>query len=91
MANMVRTMITRGTSSRSKADFAQEVEQMGGRIGGSTEREMSSISCSVMKGDVNKAVELLGDCFSNAHFDSAEVELTKQELSAMHEGSYKDL
>lgn len=46
---------------------------------------------SVMKSDVGKAVELLGDCFSNANFDQAEVELVKQEISAMHEGSYKDL
>merc|ERR1719326_2033023 len=64
---------------------------MGARMGGSTGREISSISMTSMKGDAAKAVELLGDAFSNANFDAAEVELTKQELAAMHEGSYKNL
>jgi len=84
-------MLTRGTSSRSKADFAMEVEQMGARMGGKTDREISSITMSSLKGDSSKVVELLGDCFSNATFDAAEVELTKQEIAAQHEGSYKNL
>jgi processing peptidase subunit beta len=84
-------MIQRGTTSRSKADFASEVEQMGAKMGGKTDREISSLTMSSLKGDSSKVVELLGDCFSNATFDSAEVELTKQEMSAMHEGSFKNL
>jgi predicted Zn-dependent peptidase len=84
-------MLTRGTTSRSKADFASEVEQMGGKMGGKIDRELSSLSMTSLRGDSGKVVELLGDCFSNATFDAAEVELTKQELAAMHEGSYKDL
>lgn len=68
-----------------------EVEQMGAKMGGKTDRELSSLTMSSLKGDTTKVVELLGDCFSNANFDAAEVELTKQELAAQHEGSYKDL
>lgn len=90
-ANIVRNMLTRGTSARSKADFASEIEQMGARMGGNIGREMSSITMTAMKGDAGKAVELLGDCFSNASFDPAELELTKQETAAMHEGSFKNL
>lgn len=53
---------------------------MGGRFDGSTDREHSTISLTVHRGDVVKAVELLGDAVSNANLDPAEVELLKQEL-----------
>ena len=43
-----------------------------------------------MKGDVNRAVSLLGDAFSNASLDSAEIELTKQEVAQEHEKNHKD-
>jgi len=34
-----------------------------------------------MKGDVGRAIDLLGDAMSNASLDSAEIELTKQEVA----------
>lgn len=89
-AHLTRLMLTKGSSARSKSDLAAEVEQMGGVWGGKTERELSSLSLTVMKADACKAAELLGDAVANASLDSAEVELTKQELAGRHEGNYKD-
>ena len=43
-----------------------------------------------MKGDVGRAVSLLGDAMSNATLDSAEIELTKQEVAQEHEANHKD-
>jgi len=89
-AHVLRNMLVRGTSSRSKADFATEVEQMGGRFEGNTAREQSNLSLTVHKGDLGKAVELLGDAVSNANIDAAELELYKQELSSEHDGNYRN-
>ena len=74
-------MLTRGTNSHTKASFSEEIESMGARLSQATEREQSSISLQCMKGDVGRAIDLLGDAMSNASLDSAEIELTKQEVA----------
>ena len=89
-SHVLRSMLSRGTASRSKADFATEVEQMGGVFAGDSGREQSSVSLTVHKADLGKAVELLGDAVSNASLDSAELELLKQELAAEHDVNFKN-
>ena len=86
-ANALNMMITPGTSARSKVDFAQEIEQMGARSNASTDREWATQSVTCMKGDVSKAVNILGDIYSSANLDGAEFEACKQELSAEHENN----
>jgi len=76
-AHAVRTMLTRGTSARSKADFALEIEAMGARMSGTTERESSSVEVTCFKNDTGKAVSMLGDSFSGANLDPAEFELCR--------------
>lgn len=76
-ANALNMMITRGTSARSKVDFAQEIEQMGARSNASTDREWATQSVTCMKGDVSKAVNILGDIYSSANLDGAEFEACK--------------
>jgi len=89
-AHLLRTMLTRGTASRSKAEFAEEVEGMGARYSGDTGREQTHIKLQVMKGDVDRAVSMLGDAVSNASLSTGEVELAKQELAAEHEANHTD-
>ena len=84
-------MLTRGTSARTKVDFAQEIEQMGARSNWSTDREWATQSITCMKGDVSKAVNILGDIYSSANLDAAEFEACKQELAAEHENNFKEL
>lgn len=43
-----------------------------------------------MKGDLSRAVSMLGDCVSNATLDSAELELAKQEQARKNDSGYKD-
>lgn len=74
---LLSKLLSRGTPSRSKADFAQEVEQMGARFGAIPGREQSSLGLQVFKADVGRAVSVLGDAVANASFDPAEVELAK--------------
>ena len=44
----------------------------------------------VMKGDVSRAVGLLGDAVSSATLDPAELELIKQVVAAEHETNHTD-
>ena len=88
-SHVLRSMLSRGTASRSKADFATEVEQMGGVFAGESGREQCSVKLTVHKADLGKAVELLGDAVSNASLDPAELELLKQELASDHDVNHK--
>ena len=83
-------MLSRGTDSHSKASFNEEVEGMGARLNTSVEREKSSISMQCMKGDLGRAINLLGDAVSNANLDPSEIELTKQEVAQEHEKNHTD-
>lgn len=71
-------MLRAGTAKRSKAEFAQEIEAMGARLGGRHDRERSWHTLTVHKNDVGRAVELLGDAYSNANLDASELELEKE-------------
>lgn len=83
-------MLTRGSSSHTKASFAEDVEAMGGRYEHNVDREQTRISLTVHKGDVNRAVNLLGDAITSATLDTAEIELTKQEIAREHDVSNRD-
>lgn len=90
-ANLLRKMILKGTASASKGQIAEELEGMGARLTGETGREISSLGLTVMKGDVSRAVALLGEAISSATLDSAELELTKQEQTRENEDFNNDL
>lgn len=46
---------------------------------------------TVFKNDISRAVNLLGDCVSNARLDAAELEILKQEVAADHAGNHMDM
>ena len=83
-------MLTRGSSAHTKASFAEDVESMGGRFESTVDREQTRLTMTVHKGDVGRAVSLLGDAVSSATLDSAEVEFTKQEIAREHDVSNRD-
>ena len=83
-------MLLRGTSSTSKAQFAEEVESMGGRVDSDVDREYTNVNMTCFKADIGRAVALLGDAVSNATLDHAELEIAKQEQAAAHDSANKD-
>ena len=90
-ANLLRKMLLRGTTSATKGQIAEELESMGAQLTGETGREISSLGLQVFKGDVSRAVSLLGEAITAATLDGAEVELAKQEQARENEDSSKDL
>lgn len=63
---------------------------MGARLNSSLDRERSTLTVQCFKGDVGRAVSLLGDAVSNANLDSAEIELAKREVADEHEKNHTD-
>jgi len=63
---------------------------MGGRFCGNTGREQSHISLTVFKGDVRRAINILGDAVSNATIDAAEFEIQKQSMAQDHANNHNE-
>ena len=85
---LLEKMFLRGTTSRSKSELCQSIEAMGARFQSKTEREVSNISMQVFKGDVGKAVKILGDIVSNSTLNANELELVKEEVATEHEDNH---
>ena len=83
-------MLTRGSSQHTKGSFAEEIEGMGARLDADHSRERQALTVRCFKGDVSRAVQLLGDCVSNATLDPAELELVKSEVADEHEKNHTD-
>ena len=83
-------MLLKGSQGATKAQLAEECESMGASISTSTEREMTSLNMTCFKGDVSRAVSLLGDAVSNTTLDSAELEMAKQEQAKENDSLNKD-
>lgn len=73
-------MFLRGTSSKTKGEICEDIENMGARYHADTGREISSYGLQVLKGDVNNAVKILGDTICNSTFNGNELELVKEEV-----------
>lgn len=86
-AYLLEKMLARGTPSLSRSDISQTIENMGARFQSQTGRETSSLQLQVFRGDVNKAVKLLGDLVSNSTLNANELEVVKQEVADEHEGN----
>lgn len=73
-------MLLRGTTGKSKSELSSSIENMGARYSSDTGREMSSYGLQVFKGDVSKAVKILGDMITNSQLNPSELELVKEEV-----------
>ena len=83
-------MMTRGTSMRTKSQIWEEWADMGAQLVCDAGREQSYMSAQVLKGDVSRAVGLLGDMVSNSILNENELELAKEEASEQHEANHTD-
>jgi processing peptidase subunit beta len=81
-------MLLRGTTSKSKSEIAQTIENIGARFSSNTGRETSSLALQVFRGDVGKAVKILGDLVSNSTLNANELELVKEEVAGEHEDNH---
>jgi processing peptidase subunit beta len=87
-AYLLEKMLQRGTTSRNKSEIVETIENMGARFQSQTGRENAHLQLQVFKGDVGKAVKLLGDLVSNSTIDKNELEVVKQEVAEEHEDNH---
>jgi len=85
---LLNQLIPRGTTNRSKTEIYEEVENMGAIYSSHADREYARYGLQTFKGDASRAVSLLGDLICNGSFNSAELELVKEEVSAEHEDNH---
>ena len=88
---MLTRMLLRGSQGATKAQLAEEIESMGARITADSDREITNLNVTCFKGDLSRAVAMLGDAVSSATIDSAELEIAKQEQARDHDMSNKDM
>ncbi len=78
IAHLIEHMVFKGTKKRSAKDIAYEIEAVGGEIGASTGREMTSYTVQCLSKDTKLAIDVLSDLVTNATFDEEELKKEKE-------------
>lgn len=73
-AHLIEHMVFKGTHIRSAYDLVKEIEAVGGEIGASTGKEMTSYTVQCLAKDLELGVDLLADLCLNADFKEEEFE-----------------
>ncbi len=74
VAHMVEHMLFKGTPTRSAADIAEQVEDVGGQVNAYTSREVTAYHIHLLKDDLGLALEILSDILQHSTMPEDEVE-----------------
>jgi predicted Zn-dependent peptidase len=73
VAHMLEHMAFKGTKTRTARGIAEEIEAVGGHLNAHTSREFTAFHATVLKADVELAVDILADILQHSVFDEAEL------------------
>ena len=73
LSHLLEHMAFKGTKTRSAADIAEEIEEVGGEVNAATSVETTSYYARILKDDVPLALDILSDILSNSVFDPQEL------------------
>ncbi len=79
LANIVCSMLLRGTARRSAKEIAESIEAVGGVLSSFCREDHVGLTGKVLSKDLMLLVDLLGDCLCNPVFDSSEFVRVKRE------------
>lgn len=89
IAHLLEHMAFKGTTSRSAARIAEEIENVGGEVNASTSVESTGYYARVLRDDVPLAIDILHDILANSTFDVQELEreqhVVLQEIGAAND------
>lgn len=71
-AHLIEHMVFKGTEKRSALEIAMEIESVGGEIGASTGKEVTSYTVQCLKKDLNLGIDILADLTLGAQFTESE-------------------
>lgn len=77
ITHLIEHMLFKGTPTRTSEEIAQAIEGRGGYLNAFTTREETCYYARVLSEDLDNAVDVLGDMYSNSLFDAGELELEK--------------
>lgn len=89
LAHFIEHVLFKGTKKRKTYHINSRLEDVGGEINAYTSKEETAIHATILKGDFEKAVELIGDIAFNSIFPERELQKEK-EVIFDEINSYKD-
>ena len=81
LANLTAAMLTKGTTTRTAEQIAEEMEFLGGSIGSGASWNGSSVTASVTSDKLDKAMAIMADVALNPAFKQAELDLLKSQAT----------
>lgn len=73
ISHLLEHMAFKGTKTRSPRQLAEEIENVGGHLNAYTSRDHTTYYARVLKGNLNLAVDILGDILLNSVFKKKEL------------------
>ena len=89
LAHFIEHVIFKGTKKRKTFHINSRLEDVGGELNAYTSKEDTAVHATILKGDFEKAVELISDIVFNSTFPLKELEKEK-EVIIDEINSYKD-
>lgn len=77
-AHMLEHMLFKGTKKRDALQIAQEIESVGGHMNAYTSREITSYHTHMLKDDMDLAIDVLSDMYTNSTLPDDEIERERQ-------------
>ena len=81
VATAVAQLLRAGTSSRTAEVLAADVDRMGGTLGASATRDVSTVSATFLAADLDAGLELLADAVVNSVFPQQELDRYRRQLA----------
>jgi len=78
VAHLFEHMVFKGAGGRSAREISELVEDVGGDLNASTDRELTAFYLSLLAPDLELGVKLLADLIQRPHFEAAHLELEKK-------------
>lgn len=78
IAHLFEHMVFKGAGGRSAREISELVENVGGELNASTDRELTAFYASLLAPDLPLGVSLLADLVCRPHFEPAHLELEKK-------------
>lgn len=78
LAHLFEHMVFKGAGGRSAREISEAVEDVGGDLNASTDRELTAFYASLLAPDLPLGVSLIADLVRRPHFEPKHLELEKQ-------------
>jgi len=77
LANMTANLLTKGTPKRTAQAIADEIDAMGASLGAASDADKTEVELNVLKPDLDKGLDVMGDVVSHPTFPVAELDKAK--------------